>query len=168
MSFHFPTPFRSRLRRRPRVIDESGQPVGREPLRNLDPVGPTPLAQRRHAYVDPAELPTARQPRVSEVVASPPPTWEQRLEEMARFWDSVEGRLGKLAEYVSGKSKFDIEYAHNWSEHLRTRRVKGDRRIDAQLLEERYVPGGTQELAGLQRQIRERILADALAATAVV
>lgn len=164
MTFHFPTP-RRRQRQpqpRPRVVDESGFPADRELPPELRPAGH--MRTRPAAPVDPAMLPAQQRELVTDtpLVSKTPLTWEERF---GALWESIDGRLAKLAKYVADKSAFDDGQMVKWSEWMRGKRVNGDRDVDALLLQDQYAEGGTAVMADLQRQIRQRILADALAAT---
>lgn len=162
MSFHFPVP-RPRLHlRRTRVVNEEGQSVDREFFRSLAPAKELPW--RPASPATPTRLSTVEERRSAVTVHTPKPyvPWEERF---AAVWNDVGERFGKLGEYVSGKSKFDSDLMHDWAEKLRTVRVANDRDIDGYALAGHYAESGTAEMAGLQRQIRARILADALAAT---
>lgn len=166
MAFHFLAPrLRKRQQPRPRVVDESGFPADRELPPELQPTGY--MRVRPAAPVDPAMLPAEQRELVANtpLVAKAPPTWEERFEAL---WSSIDDRLAKLAKLVRDKSTFDDTEMHRWSEWMRGKRVSGDRDVDALLLEEQYSEGGTAVMADLQRQIRARILADAMGAVVPV
>lgn len=160
--------FLSRRRRDKRVINEGGDQVTRERPTNLSPATPPTMQQRPH--VSPTELSSLEQRRNARTVWKARPetlmTWDERMRHSEQFWETIDERFAELDRYVAGKSKYDIDLIHRWSEHLRTVRVKSDHIADADLLATRYEADGTAEMAGLQRQIRARILADALAGRA--
>ena len=163
MAIHFPTPRRRSQPRRTHVIDESGQPATNRPSQ-LQPAAT--LATRRHAPTDPAMLPAEQRELVADtpLVAKAPRTWEERMADFSALWDSVEEKLEKLAKFVKDKTAFDDNVMVRWSRDIRVKRVGRDRDTDVDLLAV-HAADGTAEMRGLQKAIRERILADALAAT---
>ena len=159
MSFHFHfTPPRRRQRRSTRVIDGWGQPINRLD-RRLSPASELPW--RPSSPASPAELPPAAAPRTVKTVHQAP-TWESRLRDLKVFWTSIDDRFTKLDQLVHDKSEFDADQMRKWSEHIAIKRVDADRDADAGLLD-MHADDSTSEMRDLQRQIRERILADALA-----
>jgi len=164
MAFHFPTPRRRQRRPVRRVVDESGFPADRELPAELRPA--TGFMTRRPIPTGPAMLPSEQRRHVADVREVPvprPPTWEERFETL---WSSIDDRLAALTKFVTDKSAFDDGQMVKWSQWMRGKRVNGDRDVDAMLLESQYAEGGTAMMAGIQREIRARMLADALAASA--